>query len=108
MAKYYGKIGYYLDNIEVEPGIWENKMEERSVYGDFIRIFNHSENPGQINDNIKISHQVSFVADPYAMNNVEKIKYATYCGSKWSVVSFEIAYPRIILNLGGIYNERQQ
>lgn len=105
MAKYYGKIGFYFDSVETAPGIWTELMDERAVYGDILRNVKRTENPGQANDNININNQISFVADPFAVDNFFRIKYATYMGVKWAVTSAEVAFPRIILNLGGIYNE---
>lgn len=105
MARYYGIIGYCFDDEEVRPGVWDKFIEEKVVYGDFIRNIKRTENSGQVNDNVTINNQISFIADPYAMDNFHRIKYATYMGSKWSVVSVETAFPRLILNLGGVYND---
>ena len=107
MAKYYGKIGYCFDNVTKRPGVYINKLEEREVYGDFIRNIKRTENPGQFNDNININNQISFIADPYAMDNFHYIKYATYMQTKWAVASVEVQYPRLILNLGGVYHDEQ-
>lgn len=105
MAKYCGLIGYYLSEKEVKPGVWDKNIIERTVYGDFIRNIKRTENPGQSNDNINIDNQISFIADPYAITNFQHIKYATYMGVKWAVKSVSVEYPRIILYLGGIYND---
>ena len=36
MNKWYGVIGY-ADNVEVEPGVHEDVITEKSYYGDIIR-----------------------------------------------------------------------
>ena len=36
MAKYYGKIGYN-ESVETTPGVWEEKITERSYYGELIK-----------------------------------------------------------------------
>ncbi len=109
MAKYYGMLGFYFDNKEIRPGIWDKIIDERPIYGDFLRNVKHTENSGEFNDNIKVNNQISFIADPYAMENFQHIKYATYLGCKWTVTSVEIEdFPRLILNLGGIYNDKEQ
>lgn len=107
MAKYYGIIGYYFDEKEVEPGIWEPVMEERTAFGDIIKYDKQTENNGSVNDSFKLTNKISFIADPYAMDNFQRIKYATYLGSKWSVKSATVDYPRLILYLGGVYNEKE-
>ena len=105
MARFYGVIGFYFDEEEIRPGIWDKIIEERTVYGDLIRNIKRTENTNQSNDNININNQVSFLADSYAMDNFHHIKYVKYFGGKWAVTSVEVAYPRLILNLGGVYND---
>lgn len=105
MAKYYGIIGYQVDNVKIRPGVIGSKIEERTIYGDYNRIVKNTENPGQVNDNIKLNHQISFIADAFAIDNLFNIKYATYRGAKWAITSIEENYPRVILNLGGIYHD---
>lgn len=105
MAKYYGILGYSLDNKEIRPGVYEPCIDERVIYGDFIRNVKKTDNSGQYNDNININNQISFIADPFAVENFSRIKYATYMGTKWAVSSVEVAFPRLILNLGGVYND---
>lgn len=106
MAKYYGKIGYCYGAKEVNPGIWQNETVEREIYGDFIKNIKRTENSGNVNDNVNVNNQISFLADLYAMENFQFIKYATYYGCKWAITSVEVDYPRLILNLGGVYNEQ--
>ena len=36
MAKFYGAIGF-AETVETDPGIWEEKIVERSYSGDVIR-----------------------------------------------------------------------
>lgn len=107
MARYYGKIGFYFDGVEVRPGVWQPIIEERDAFGDVIRNTKRTENQGYVNDNIVLNSQISFVADSYAIDNFQRIKYATYMGTKWAVSSAEVAFPRIILTLGGVYNDQE-
>ena len=71
--KFYGVIGY-VETVETEPGIWEEKNTERAYYGDLIRNFGKHEPSGNVNDNINIANEVS------------------------------MASPRLILTIGGVYN----
>jgi len=105
MAKFYGIAGYIFENVEIRPGVWGSDIAEKPIYGELIRNVKNTENPGQVNDNITISNQVSFIADPYAMENFHALKYVTYMGSKWSVKSVDVQFPRLILSLGGLYND---
>lgn len=103
MAKWYGVIGYE-ETVETEPGLFEEKIEEHSYYGDVIRNTRHIQNSGEINDNININNQISILADPYANKNFHKIRYVEFMGTKWKVSSVDASqYPRLLLTLGGVY-----
>lgn len=65
------------------------------------------QNSGEINDNINISNELSIVADPYAINNFYKMRYAYFRGIKWKVTDVEVQYPRLILTLGGVWTENE-
>lgn len=106
MAKFYGIIGY-SETQETTPGVWEEKITERYYYGDLLRNTNKFQSSEQLNDNINISNEVSIVADPYARDNVHLMRYIRFDGSdaKWKVISVEVQRPRLILTVGGVYNE---
>ena len=106
MAKWYGVIGY-ADNVEVEPGVWEDTIVEKPYYGDLIRNIRKLQSSGEINDDINLSNEISIVADPYANKNFYKMRYAEFKGAKWKVTDVEVQYPRLILSLGGLWNGNQ-
>lgn len=103
MAKWFGKIGY-ANTTEIEPGIYEEGIEERSYYGDVTRNSRMLQNSDGVNDNINISNQLSIIADPYANENFHSMRYVEFMGTKWKITNVEVQYPRLILTLGGIYN----
>jgi hypothetical protein len=103
MGKFYGNVGY-IESVEVEPGVWDNKVIERPHFGDVIRSTSRFQSSGEVNDNITIGNDISIVADPYANENFQHMKYVVYMGTKWKITSAEVKYPRIILSLGGVYN----
>lgn len=103
MGKYYGKIGYGITE-ETSPGVWTEVITEREVYGDIFKNSSRLEKGEGLNDNINVSMQISFLADPYARMNFHLIKYAWYMGSKWKVTTVTEEYPRLSLVLGGVYN----
>ncbi len=106
MAKYYGQIGYCQTSEDpVGSGIWIETIVERNYYGDVIRNSRRLQGSDRINDNVNISNQLSIVSDPYANENFHAIRYASFMGSKWKVTDIEVQYPRLILTLGGLYNE---
>lgn len=103
MAKFCGKIGYF-DSVETESGIWEEQIVERLYYGDLVRNTSKSQSSGGVNDDINIANNISIVADPYANENYQKMKYVELTGSKWKISNVEVNYPRLILTVGGKYN----
>ena len=107
MAKFYGKIGY-IDSVESEPGYWEEKPVEREYYGDITRNTSRYQNGGQVNEDIVINNILSIVADPYANENFQHMRYVEWMGAKWKITNVEVQYPRLLLTLGGVYNEYQQ
>ena len=104
MAKFCGAIGYAVTK-ETEPGIWEEQIVEVEYFGDVIRYTRRINAPGKVNDDISISNQISIIADPFANNNFHAMKYVVFMGAKWKVSEVTVEYPRLILSMGGLYNE---
>ena len=103
MAKFYGKIGY-IKSVEVRPGVWDNKVTERSYYGDVTRNTSRFQSTGEVNDDVNINNNISIVADPYANENFHYMRYVEFMGTKCKITNVEIKYPRIVLTIGGVYN----
>lgn len=103
MAKFSGEIGY-VSTVESTPGYWEEIAVERKYYGDISRNTSRYQNDGQVNDNIVINNIISIIADPYANENFQHIRYAKFMGTRWKITNIEVQYPRLILTLGGMYN----
>lgn len=101
--RYCGTVGY-IQTVETTPGVWEEVLTEHTYFGDTITNRSRWENSSNLNDNINISNQLSIVADAYAYENFQHIKYAEFMGAKWKVVTAEVQRPRLLLTLGGVYN----
>ncbi len=104
MAKFYGKIGF-AKTVETTPGVWEEEIVEHEYYGDVIRNTRRLQSADKVNDDINVSNEISIVADPFVTENFHAMRYVVFMGSKWKVSNVEIQYPRLILTLGGLYNE---
>ena len=103
MAKYYGKIGFATTS-EERPGVWVENFTERPYSGDILGNTRRIEFPEKVDADINITNRISIVADPYAKLNFHSMRYAVYLGTKWKISSVEVQFPRLILNLGGVYN----
>ena len=104
MAKFYGSIGY-AETIETSPGVWKEQITKREYFGELVRNTRKLQTTDQVNDNININNEVSIIADPYAISNFHSMRYAEFMGTKWKISNVEVKYPRLILTLGGVYNE---
>lgn len=105
MAKYYGNIGFGEADTETAPGVWEVQSVERPYSGDVLQNFMRYETSQYLNDNITVSNQISIIGDPYAYKNFHTIKYIWYMGARWKVMNVDVKHPRLILTIGGVYNE---
>lgn len=104
MAKYFGEIGFSITT-ETKPGVWTEEITTRNYSGDVIRQSYRWQNSQNVNDDLNISNRISIVMDNFAVENVGAMKYATFMKSKWKITEVEVEYPRLILSLGGLYNE---
>ena len=104
MAKFCGVIGYVITR-ETEPGIYVEEIVENEYYGDVIKNTRRLKEANKVNDDINVSNQFSIVADPFANNNFHAMRYIVFMGTKWKITEVEVQYPRLILSVGGLYNE---
>ena len=104
MARYHGYVGYALD-VEAYPGVWEEQISEHEYFGDVLKNRINMQQGSVVNAKITISNSISIIADPFAFEHVYAMRYVTYLGKKWSILNVSIERPRIILTLGGLYNE---
>lgn len=108
MAKFYGKIGY-IETKETSPGVWTEVSTERDYFGDVInRSSRWQSSQDKQNDDLQVTNQISIVADPYALNNFSSMRYIEWMGALWKINSVSVEYPRLTLEIGGVYNEDPQ
>lgn len=105
MAKWFGKIGYIVQ-VQTAHSVWKNQDEDREYFGDVIRNTSRwSSNPNSTNDDLNIDNQISIVADQFAYQNFHSMKWIEFMGAKWKIAKVEVQHPRLILTIGGVYNE---
>lgn len=103
--KYVGKIGFAVMKNDGE-GIYTEEIEEKVYYGDLLSSrWNNENNQNSTNTNVRLNNSISVICDKYLSENISVIRYITYKNSKWCITGIEIQPPRIIINIGGIYNE---
>lgn len=102
--KYYGSVGF-AETKETSTSVWTEVITERKYYGDVLRLISRVTNGEHLNNNVDVNNQISIVADPYAYENFSNIRYIVWQNSKWKVNSITVNFPRLVLEIGGLYNE---
>lgn len=90
-------------DVETEPGIFVNQIEEITVNGDI-----RSEKAGwgnmQANDTISLKHILSIITPEDSVIDFTEAVYVVWQGRKWSVVTIDYRRPRVELGMGALYN----
>ena len=111
MARFYGEVGF-LRTVEADPvnhpSVHKEVLTKRNYYGDVVRNARRWENGSSLNDNLVINNTISIVADEFAYQNIGAMKYVRWQGSPWKITNVEIQRPRLILTIGGLYNEPER
>lgn len=103
MNRFYGIVGFAIQ--ERQPNsIYEETIRERHYYGDIRKNSRRYEGSDKMLDDLTISNEISIVADAYAYDNFNAIRYVEFMGSKWKVTSVTVEAPRLLLTIGGVYN----
>ena len=105
MARFYGEVGYG-DSVETPPGsgVWIDTITEVQYQGDVIRNSQRLGTTGDVNEDVIIGNSISIVADSFAIERYLDIKFVRWAGVLWTVTSVTVQRPRLILNLGSVYN----
>lgn len=104
MAKWAGYIGFG-ETVEKEGSIWDETVVEHPYTGDMIKSsFRDSATSEKVNDELSINNNLSIIADNFAIQNFQRMKYATILGARWKVTSATVDFPRVTVFLGGVYN----
>lgn len=105
MNKFCGNIGF-VKYVEKEKGIYSPQSIEKRYFGDKIKMNQKYESTSQLNDNIRLNTSISVIADKYLRDNIGVMKYVCLDGQRWTINTIDdTTYPRILLTLGGLYNE---
>lgn len=103
--KYHGEVGYF-ETVETKPGLFEEGIGFHEAKGDVLRNAKRNSTGSNVNLTITVSNQISIVADPYAREHFFNIRCIKWQGATWSVTEVDASQPpRLILSLGGLYNE---
>lgn len=107
MARYCGIIGFALTEETVQDVWSERYITKKKYYGDLLSAKRRYEKGEGLNDDYSLSNRISILSDPFAEEHLAEMRYAELHGVKWKITEREIVYPRIILSLGGVFNEQE-
>ncbi len=102
-TKFYGVVAYGIPQ-EVVPGKWEEVITERTYRGDVSRVSRRLQTADKVIDDIKINNEIRVVADAFAYQNFQSIRYVVWMGTKWKVTSVTVERPSLVLEIGEEYN----
>lgn len=108
MAKFCGVIGY-TTLVQTSPGVWQESITEVNHRGDVLEDNGRfSPATDSTNDNLSLSNKFSIVVSPYAKLHYHSMRYIEFMGTKWKITSVNYKYPRLIISVGGVYNDGEQ
>lgn len=103
--KYYDTIGFWVKDEAIRPGVTRSKIVEKKYAGDVLENRQRWTQTDDQNDDLVNTNRISIIGDLYLSQNMSSIKYANFMGVKWKVKSLDVTkYPRIVMELGGVYN----
>ena len=88
---------------ETEEGVWLEDFVEISAKGTIRSLYVRNDNNSSVNANLRLTNEVSILLNSKIQTYLETLKYVVWKGSKWEVQSIGVAYPRLTINLGGLY-----
>lgn len=104
--KFNGIVGFWEGEKEIKPGIWRPNIEERPYKGEVLKLRRgFREQSNAQNDEFTVSNKISILSDLYARQNWASIRYVVWNGVKWKVNNIDVDYPRLTLEIGGIYHD---
>ncbi len=103
MAKFYGRI-WYAERKLTDLDVYSEELTERWYSGDVARNTRRYEVGEDINDNLNVGNTISILADPFAYQNFHKMRAIEWMGTAWKINTVEVHRPRLILQIGGVYN----
>ena len=103
MSKWAGNIGF-ATSTEVKPGILKDVITDRAYKGDEHRISRRLQSADRLGENPVISNEISIIADAFAFENFQNIRYIVWHGAKWKIKTLTVEAPRLMFEIGEVYN----
>jgi hypothetical protein len=102
VSRFSGKLGFVITR-ETEEGVWLEDKIEIPVKGTIRSLYVRNDNNSSVNSNLRLTNEISILLNSKIQTYLETLKYVIWKGSKWEVQSIGVNYPRLTINLGGLY-----
>lgn len=102
MSRFSGKLGFVITR-ETEEGVWLEDKIEIPAKGTIRSLYVRNDNNATVNSNLRLTNEISILLNSKIKTYLETLKYVIWKGSKWEVLSIGVNYPRLTINLGGLY-----
>lgn len=103
MAKFAGLVGF-ATSTEVKPGVWKDVITERKLYGDIPSRTRRLDEVDKVNYDLTLGNIISVVATSIRPEQYSAIRFVEWGGGTWVVTQVTAKYPRLLLQLGGVYS----
>ena len=88
---------------ETAEGVWLEEFVEIPTKGTIRNLYVRNDNGSSVNTNLRLTNEISILMDSKIQTYIQTLKYVVWKGSKWEVQSIGVNYPRLTINLGGLY-----
>lgn len=103
--KFVGMIGFWEGDREVKPGFFRPVIVERPYTGNILKNYRRFDQSSEKqNSDLSVSNSISILADLYMRDHFSSIRYIVWNGQKLSAKSVMIDYPRVTIEIGGVYS----
>lgn len=102
---YSGYIGF-ATTIEQAQSVYTEAIVEKKVRGNVVRNTRKLQNTSNTNSDVDIYNEFEITGNSFLRENIASMRYITWRGVKWKITSADAStYPKIVLQVGGVYNE---
>lgn len=98
-----GVIGF-SKTIKTDVDVSKTIVEEKRYTGNVEKNIRRWDAGQKINSDFVINNAISVIADDYMLTNAQYMRYVSWQGALWDINNITVEYPRLRLDLGGIYN----
>ena len=103
--KFYGNVTFVIQQEDPEaPGNWKEYTIVKPYKGEWKRFISKWTPGSKVNDDKRVNNELEIIADSFALANFAQIRCVEWMGHQWSVPTVTLRLPRLVLEVGDIYN----